>query len=353
LSLLRLLPGCALCAAAVLCGASPISGAAPRVAIIHGGEVEADIVQRLRAELDALGLEVAVSRMQTATAGTDTHLAAACALGTDAAIRIAFEQRQVALWVADCRAPKVVLDERWARDDVADDVAALRVVELVRATLIELRLPGVRAEVAAADSQPRRRPALAAAPTQVAQRNGRPAPPAKQAREARLSAAVGPALELSFPDVPPLPALWIGIGYHATSALKLETWFSASITTADLEQREGAANIRPLTIAAQASFAPRTGRWSPELGLGIAAEHILVQGSASPPFEARSDPLTVALPFARAALVHRLTARLGVGAQAWCGYAIPRPVVRFVGREAAEMHRPLVAIGPLVAVSLD
>jgi hypothetical protein len=341
-----------LCAAAVLCGA-PASLAAPRVAIIHGSEVEADIVQRLRAELDTLGLEVAVSRMQTATAGTDTHLAAACALGTDAAIRIAFERRQVALWVADCRVPKVVLDERLARDDAADDVAALRVVELVRATVIELRLPGVHADGAASQSQEPATPARPAARSRPVEREHRSARPPKPPREGRLSAALGPAVELSLPDRPALPLVWIGVGYRATSSMKLDAWLSVSPTTAELSQPEGSADVRPVTIALQASFAPRAEAWSPELGLGVAAQHILVQGRADAPYQARSDPITVALPFARAALVRRLTPRFGVGAHGWCGYAIPRPVVRFVGREAFEMQRPALGIGILLALTLD
>ena len=353
MSVLRLFLGRLLCAAAVLCAAPAASHAAPRVAIIHGGDVEADIVQRLRAELDTLGLEVAVSRMQTATAGSDTHLAAACALGTDAAIRIAFEQRQVALWVADCRVPKVVLDERLARDDAADDVAALRVVELVRATVIELRLPGIRAEATALEPPPKPERAGPVGPARAADHERRPALPPEPPRESSLSAAVGPAVELSLPDRPPLPLVWIGVGYRATSAVKVDAWLSASVTTALLSQPEGAADVRPVTIALQASLAPRAEAWSPELGLGVAAQHILVQGRADPPYEARSDPITVALPFVRAALARRLTARFGAGGHAWCGYAIPRPVVRFAGREAFEMHRPSVGVGLLVALSLD
>jgi hypothetical protein len=164
---------------------------------------------------------------------------------------------------------------------------------------------------------------------------------------------VGPAVELSLPDRPALPLVWIGVGYRATSAMKLDAWLSAASTTAELRQPEGAADVRPVTIALQTSFAPRTEAWSPELGLGVAAQHILVQGRADAPYEARSDPITVAFPFARAALVRRLTARFGVGAHGWCGYAIPRPIVRFAGREAFEMQRPALGIGILLALTLD
>jgi hypothetical protein len=85
----------------------------------------------------------------------------------------------------------------------------------------------------------------------------------------------------------------------------------------------------------------------------MALAHLAIDGSAQPPLLARKESTTVALPFLRLSFGRWLASRVGLGASGFAGVAMPRPAIRFDGREVAEWGRPVV-IGVLTcSVALD
>ena len=113
----------------------------PRVALIED-PAETTILPRLRAELGGLGLDVrTVAKNQDEQLPRDL-IEAARLTGAVAAFRIIVEGDRADVWIADRITGKVVLREMLPRGPHIDGrVVALRAVELLRASLLELDVP--------------------------------------------------------------------------------------------------------------------------------------------------------------------------------------------------------------------
>jgi len=113
----------------------------PRVVLIQDPG-ETTILPRLRAELTGLGLDVRTVSVPANERLPHDLIVAARGAGAVAAFRIIVEGDRADVWIADRVTGKVVLREMLPRGAKIDGrVVALRAVELLRASLLELDAP--------------------------------------------------------------------------------------------------------------------------------------------------------------------------------------------------------------------
>jgi hypothetical protein len=258
------------------------------------------------------------------------------------------------VWVADHVTHKTVVRRMGSRGagDAADRALALRVVELMRASLVEgLVLP------ASDDDLP---PPPSPSPT--------PNPPAARVlphdvtdwtrdalhelpprRSPHLGVALGVAGAFAGPDVGMAVAPELRVAWYATPAwsvglLAVGPGFGARGTGA-----EGTANVRQELALGEVAFEPApSGIASVFVSLGVGAYHLYASGEASPPYTSANDDAWSALLAAGAGLRMRLSGATSVVLDAREVLALPRPIIVFASeRVAAAMHP-----GTLGAVSL-
>jgi hypothetical protein len=310
-----------------------------RVAVVHDGSADQRIPDRLRAELSALGLEVVDITLPTNEPATSLD-SAARRVGAFAAVQVVTTQGGVEVWILDPATGKTLLRELVrGPSGTVDDVVALQAVELLRARLRELRFfpkaPG------------RAHPTRTVAPA---------APPPQPDREAsRLWVELGPGLSASPGGVGVTGQALVGLRWRLTRTFGLDAWGSLPVTRAVLRRPEGAANIAPWFFGADTAvwFLPPRANWQLTAAVGIAAVYLDIDGHPRPPWSGRADPLMTALPFVRLALERRFSVRLGVGLDAFVGFAAPHPSIRFSGREVANWGRPLVLSTLTGRIALD
>ena len=241
------------------------------------------------------------------------------------------------VWVADHVTHKTVVRRMGSRDagDAADRALALRVVELMRASLVEgLVLPASDDDVAPTPAS-----AASLAPDVTAwTRETVHEPPPR--RSPHVGLALGVAGAFAGPDVGMAVAPALHVAWHATptwsvGVLAVGPGFGARVTAA-----EGSANVRQELGLGEVAFesAP-AGVASVFVSLGAGAYHLHASGDASPPYTSERDDAWSALLAAGAGLRIRLTGATSFVLDARELLALPRPVVVFASeRVAAAMH---------------
>jgi hypothetical protein len=110
----------------------------------------------------------------------------------------------------------------------------------------------------------------------------------------------------------------------------------------ELSRPEGSATAWLGTIEAwlHVGLARPARRWQPDLGAGVGAVLLGVRGDAMPPLQSRTDLVAAATLAGGAGLSLWLHDRVRVRGDAFVGVALPRPAVRFAGREVAAWGQP-------------
>src|SRR5688572_12877487 len=112
------------------------------IAVVRDPETDERTLTRLRSELDALGLRVVEVSASPGDRSPRSLERSAREVGAFAALRIVPWERGIEVWIADRITGKTVLRELVvAPGEATEDVVALRAVELLRASLLELELP--------------------------------------------------------------------------------------------------------------------------------------------------------------------------------------------------------------------
>jgi hypothetical protein len=256
------------------------------------------------------------------------------------------------VWVADHVTHKTVVRRIGSRGagDAGDRALALRVVELMRASLVEgLVLPASDDDV---PSSPTPAPAPAARrvlPPDVTAwtRDALHEPPPR--RSPHVGLALGVAGAFAGPDLgvavaPALQVSWYPTPSWSFGVLGVGPGFGARVTAA-----EGSANVRQELALAEVAFeSGPAGVASFFVSLGAGAYHLYATGDAAPPYTSGSDDAWSALLAAGAGLRVRVSGAASVVVDAREVLALPRPVVVFASeRVAAAMHP-----GTLGALSL-
>jgi len=256
------------------------------------------------------------------------------------------------VWVADHVTHKTVVRRMGSRGagDAADRALALRVVELMRASLVEgLVLPASDDEdVAPAAPTPVPAAPVALAPDVTDWTREAVHEPAPR-RSPHVGLALGIAGAFAGPDVgmavaPTLHVAWYAAPAWSVGVLAVGPGFGAHVTAA-----EGSANVRQELALGEVAFesAP-AGVASVFVSLGAGAYHLHASGDASPPYTSERDDAWSAMLAAGAGLRVHLAGATSFVLDARELFAMPRPVVVFASeRVAAAMHP-----GTLGALSL-
>ena len=267
----------------------------PRVALIADPD-ETTILPRLQAELAGLGLDV-----RTVLKNEDERLPrdiieAARTTGAVAAFRIVIDGDRADVWIADRVTGKVVLREMLPRGPKIDGrVVALRAVELLRASLMELDV---------------RKPP-----------QGEPPPPVV------LTESSGLLQDLErFSLRADSMFLWSpggcgpGIGVAAAVAWR-PTWIGARVSggsvlvPATITRPEGTGEVITRWLAVDAVLQPRRTRipWRPRAGLGIAALATNLRGVPTGPRSAYQQTVYTLAPMASFDLGWAIHSRVRLG----------------------------------------
>ncbi len=269
--------------------------APPRVALIEDPS-DTSILPRLHAELEGLGLDARLVAKRPDEQLPRDLIEAARNTGAVAAFRIVVAEDRADVWIADRVTGKVVLREMLPRGAQIDGrVVALRAVELLRASLMELDLrrqpaeeppPAVTLPSSSALLEDLERSALTAASSFLWSPGG-------------TSPAVGVAAALAWRPT------WIGARLFGGSML----------APATLSRPEGKGELTTRWIGLDATVQPRRPRmvWRPRLGLGFAALSTDVRGSASGSWIGKDTNVYTLSPVATVDLGWAVHSRLRLG----------------------------------------
>jgi hypothetical protein len=291
---------------------------------------------RLVAELTAIGFRTVILAPGEATASRASLELAARRAGAIAAIRAVPSERGVEVWIADRVTGKTVLREmesEGGRD--RDGALALRVVELLRASVLEITLPAApRGEV---PPPPAIREKLAIPPPTSA-------PPPK-VPALRLSLA--PAALLSPGGVGAGASLDIGLAWMPSEHFGLSAFAAIPLTAARFEGAVGGVDLRVFVAGGGVRFLFTSGasRWAPTLDLGLAGLSIKSAGARADGSRSATDSAAAPTPFARLGLAFAITSVLRARADVLTGAIVQGVSVHFAGEEVARWGRPFAMLG--------
>jgi hypothetical protein len=337
----------ALILAAVLTLTAPArAGEEPRIVLVAQGPGDR-VALRIRAELRALHFEVEDADLGPGPPAREPLAEAARTRGAVAAVRLVPSGAGVEVWIVDRITGKTVLREIIAddpRSPSASATIALRVVELLRASLMELDAPRappgeVTPPAAAREMIAPARPAPpVAAP---------PAPPRSLA-----SLELGPALLLSPGGVRPEGALLAAAHLFPQGRLGASLFVIAPAIPGSAAGPEGTASLHLgfLGVGLRALLASPEARWAPSIGAGFSALWVRYLGKPANGYVGFSGDVFTAAPYLRAGTSVAITPRFRLRADVLGGAALRRPMVRFGDRLAAVWGAPFFA--PSVAAEL-
>jgi len=195
----------------------------------------------------------------------------------------------------------------------------VRAVELVRASLVELALPGV-------------------------------VPPAAKAPDPSWGLEAGMGVLVSPGGVGPAALTFIQLRFAPLRQLELHLAFAGLGTSPRVEGPDQAsARVTQLLALAEIALRPWPDlRARPSFSLGAGALQVSVEGEAPSPYRGIESATWAALLGGGAGLDVLVGPRLGVAVEARAFAAIPYPTVRFLGEVAARVATP----GLLASVTL-
>jgi hypothetical protein len=336
----------ALAVVALVCGASRAhadgSSAPSRVVIVREKGADPVVIRaglRLAAELRAAGFEVE-ERVVEADADARGEVEEPGEGGPFATVLLRRSGRSTAtdVWVADHVTHKTVVRRVGGKGvgDTSDRALAMRVVEIMKASLVEaLVLPPPEPPEPDAPPPPPPPPDVAAW-TQKAIREAPVAPP----RESRLDVGVGVAAAFASPDIgvalaPELRVTWRPAPSWGLRAIAAGPAFGGRVDAGDQS-----ATIRQELALIEASFEPPpSGPLAAFAAAGVGVYHLDTTGHAIVPYVGEHDEAWAAIGSAGGGLRLRLSTGAALVLDARALYAAPRPVVVFgVQRVAAAMH---------------
>ena len=280
--------------------------ARPRVAVVIDG-ASADLAGRIQSELSAMGFDASVE-----TGGVEPAELAEVASRADAvaAATLQAEAGRVRLWLFDRTTQKTLMREI-APQSVENAGLALHIVELLRASLLELNLPDApRGDVEASPSllETARLPAPAAPPPASAAPPPAPAalppvapPPAAPppvptqptprapASSPFLMLELGPAVVAGAGGLRPFAALEFGIATFLARRLRLGAFGLVPLGSMHHEGDEGSSETKVALVGADACFVSLPGTLRPFACAGPVFAWLETRGRAeSAAFEASS-----------------------------------------------------------------
>jgi hypothetical protein len=329
-------------ALAILTPQIALPAAPPRIVVIADEDWAHDsISSRLRAELRTVGFEVTVLPAPPADTPRRALEEAALHDGAVAAVRLTPSRDRIEVWIVDRITGKTVLRDLTIpeADPDRDATIALRTVELLRASLMEIDAPHPPRGDAPAPPAIRAMAQLAPIETRL------DIPRAAAPDAARYSIEVGPTMIVSPGGLAPLAAL--SVGAHAFLHPRISVGVSGflPLTAARVDGVEGSSTSRVFVVSADATahFGSRDARWDPQLGAGAVLLVLHTEGTGRAPSSIglSSDSVSAGL-FLRPGVGVALGDRLHLRADLLTGVALSRFALDYAGRTAATWGWPFV-----------
>jgi hypothetical protein len=325
---------------------------APRIILI-APTGDDPISLRLQAELRSLHFDVPEIEVEIAPEPPSRAQLEDAARKSEAvaAVRIVPSKTGVEVWIVDRITGKTVLREMVTTAGGAasrDATIALRVVELLRASLMELdadRPPQGEMETPPLVRELMAPPRIPAAATVKISTLPPLDPPA-------FSIELGPAAVLSPGGFGPSGAVSAAVYYHPAEPFGVNLIALIPVLPATVSGPEGAttARIGLLGGGLRGTWIPAGSAWALSLGGGLAALWLHLDGQPAPGFGGASKNLFSAAPYLRAGLGITVLPRLRLRADALLGASLPPTLVRFGERLAAVWGVPFAA--PTLGVEL-
>jgi hypothetical protein len=246
------------------------SESAPATLVLVTNHRDAAIIPLLRSELESLGLTVeTVDRGEAEVIPRDLKRAAHDRNAV-AAVRVLVSTGVVEVWIADRVTGKVVLREvlpQAADSKVSESTVVLRVVELLRASLMEVDAPHApRGEVAP--------------PPPLYKMVGYPESSGK------LRLEMGPAVVLSAGGVGPSLAAEFDVGYRMSNHFTLDGFGAMSIIPGEISGAEGTAEVlsRIFALGMEAHTPASGSTWQPFARASLGLLSLSSKGDARTPY---------------------------------------------------------------------
>jgi hypothetical protein len=314
--------------------ASVTAFATERVVIV--AEPESPVMSRMSAELGGLGFSV---DEVPSSAGVTPETLEQCAQEHDAlaAILLTGEGRGAEIWIADRATDKIVLRRiRIDESGVTGDDAVTKAVELLRASLLEVRVQRSKKPIPEAVERlvgPKGPPA-ASPPPQVAA----PEPPVVTVR-------MSPSVAFRAGGVPPSPQIAIDVSGWLDDVFGVGAALSIPVFPISNEVPEG--EITRTQFWAEATFEahPYRGVVDPRLGVGVGLEIAGADGNANAAFTSGSATTVSALGLAEVGLAVPIGAVFALDSHVECGITLPRIHYLAAGRNALSADWPACAAG--------
>lgn len=302
-------------------------------------EPNASLTRRVRAELSGLGVDVIVLKPPAeASSSMRAPLEqTARSVGAVAAVRlISSREGRVEVWVADRVTGKAVVRELEASERGGSDASvAVGVVELLRASLMELHGGGARYGDAPAT------------PKVTAIAGSAPAAPAPPPWTPRLSLTLGAGATLATTRIGPEGSAQLAVWARLLPHLGARAFGAFTLAPANLATNAGAVDVRSQVFGAMLVYEPATAeaRWAPSLAAGAAAAHVSANGTASAPFVGTKDDSWSFGPTVGAGLALRLARGLRVRVDAAALWALPATRVRVADDAVGRWGAPELLLG--------
>ena len=330
-----------------------------RVVVVDDGDRSTRAAtERLRGELAAAGFVVVSRAARVGDARDDVDgPSEGDSVASVRLVRSAQARGTTELWVSDRLTGKTLVRRVEADPEHAPRLVAMRGVELLRASLLELESPPH-------DDVPPATPALAQPPPPVIARFVAPAP--------------SPAAEKPLAPAPPLSPRWIehaafdaGIAVLASTdrlgpaaAPKLGAWlalpssFAARVELvgpayqSGLANADGTAVVRQELATVNLAWTPMVGRtFAPFVAVGGGPYHLHVQGTPSlPGYQAASNDVWAGLFAGSVGLGARIAQGVSLALEGRALGIAPHPAVTIGGQTVASAGSPsLLASASLIA----
>jgi hypothetical protein len=291
---------------------------------------DAAIVPLLRAEFEALGMHVELEdRGPKEMAPRDLNTVARRHQAV-AAVRVLLAAGVVEVWIADRVTGKVVLRDVIAQGggNVDETLVALRAVELLRGSLMELNAPhDPRGEVPPS-------PAVRALAGAVDNRE-------------RYTLGVAGAGMWSEGGSTAVPAFSLALTWRAWRWFACRGWGATALVPATLSAEEGSAafTLRWVEIDAMAVTPPSIGRWRGSVGVGLGLHAVSMEGRATEPYWGSDKTLWSLAPTVSASAGYVVTGPVRVVLSAWGASMLRFSRAQFAGRDVGRYGALIVGAG--------
>jgi hypothetical protein len=293
---------------------------------------------RVRAELESLGFDATLVDPDAEPASRVSLEAAARRVAAIAAIRAVPSAGGVEVWIADRVTGKTVLrqiamDDAPSRDAAdRDDALALRVVELLRASMLETMLP-----VAPPGDVP--------APAELGEKLHVPAPARMDPPPPTLRLSVAPAVLLSPGGFGASASLDLALAWMPSEHVGIVVFGAIPLSKPEVKKDQGVADLSVFLVGGGARFlfTTRANRWVPSADVGLTAVFLNSQATTTNQgFAPAPASAATPAPFVRLGLAFAASPLVRVRVDILGGVVAQGVSVQFSGQSAATWGQPFV-----------